>query len=126
MTEKRERGGRRVRLFALSLTGVFAFVAWTACPASASGDGGVLEEPPRYGVYYDRYEPAYRYGYTLASDNRYTGKEWTAIEAEARRDWEKNNQGAWEDFKDAIRYAWDRVRGYSAAEASARSQTRAA
>jgi uncharacterized protein (TIGR02271 family) len=79
------------------------------------------------GYSYDRYEPAYRYGYTLASDKRYTGKEWSVIEADARRDWEKNYQGsAWEDFKDSIRYAWDRVRGYSASEASARSSHRTA
>ncbi len=75
---------------------------------------------------YDRYEPAYRYGYTLACDKRYAGKDWSAIEANVRRDWEKNNQGAWEDFKDSIQYAWDRVRGYSAAEATARSNRRSA
>lgn len=78
------------------------------------------------GYTYDRYEPAYRYGYTLATDQRYVNKDWTVIEADARRDWEKNNQGAWEDFKDSIRYGWDRVRGYSAAEASARSGKRSA
>jgi len=79
------------------------------------------------GYSYDRYEPAYRYGYTLANDKRYTGKDWAAIESEAQREWEKNHQGtAWEDFKDSIRYAWDRVRGYSAAEASARGSHRAA
>jgi uncharacterized protein (TIGR02271 family) len=79
------------------------------------------------GYSYDRYEPAYRYGYTLANDQRYTGKEWSTIEADVRRDWEKNYQGsAWEDFKEAIRYGWERVKGYSPAEASARSRTRAA
>jgi len=78
------------------------------------------------GYTYDRYEPAYRYGYTVATDRRYANKDWAAIEADVRRDWEKNNQGAWEDFKDSIRYAWDRVRGYSAAEATARSNRRSA
>jgi hypothetical protein len=78
------------------------------------------------GYTYDRYEPAYRYGYTLGSDSRYAGKDWSEIEAEARRSWETRNQGAWEDFKDSIRYAWDRVRGYSAAEASARTRSHAA
>jgi hypothetical protein len=70
------------------------------------------------GYTYDRYEPAYRYGYTLASDTRYTGKDWSAIEADVRRDWERNNQGVWEDFKDAIRYAWDRVRGRTSSRAA--------
>lgn len=73
------------------------------------------------GYAYDRYEPAYRYGYTLASDTRYSGKNWNAIEADVRRDWEKNNQGqgAWEDFKDSIRYAWDKVRGHGSASRAA-------
>jgi len=78
------------------------------------------------GYTYERYEPAYRYGYTLATDKRYMNKDWAAIETDARRDWEKNNQGLWEDFKDSVRYAWDRVRGYSAAEASARSSGQSA
>jgi uncharacterized protein (TIGR02271 family) len=79
------------------------------------------------GYSYDRYEPAYRYGYTLANDQRYKGKDWSVIEADARRDWEKNYQGsAWEDFKEAVRYGWERVKGYSPAEASARSRDRAA
>jgi hypothetical protein len=70
------------------------------------------------GSTYDRYEPAYRYGYTLANDKRYSSKEWSAIEADARREWEARNQGAWDDFKDAIRYAWDRVHGYSTSRAA--------
>lgn len=74
------------------------------------------------GYTYDRYEPAYRYGYTIANDRRYAGKDWSAIESDVQSDWEKNNQGTWEDFKDSVRYAWDRVRGYSAAEASARNR----
>jgi uncharacterized membrane protein len=78
------------------------------------------------GYTYDRYEPAYRYGYTLANDTRYVGKDWADIEGEARRNWETNNHASWEDFKASIRYAWDRVQGYSAAEASARSHHQAA
>jgi len=65
------------------------------------------------GYTYDRYDPAYRYGYTIANDRHYAGKDWSAIESDVRSDWEKNNQGAWEDFKDSVRYAWERVKGYS-------------
>jgi stress response protein YsnF/uncharacterized membrane protein len=60
---------------------------------------------------YDYYMPAYRYGYTLGTDKRYTDRDWTALEPEFRRSWAEQNQGPWEDFKDAIRYAWDKVRG---------------
>lgn len=62
---------------------------------------------------YEKYMPAYRYGHDLTSDSRYSGKDWSAFESDARRDWETrySGQGAWEDVKDAVRYAWDSVRG---------------
>jgi hypothetical protein len=63
------------------------------------------------GYSYDQYEPAYRFGSTWAQDERYRDRDWSAVENEARRDWEGRNQGRWEDAKDAIRYGWDRVRG---------------
>jgi uncharacterized protein (TIGR02271 family) len=62
------------------------------------------------GYTYEQYTPAYRFGYNLASDPRYQG-DWAAVEPEARRYWEEKNQGTWEDFKDAVRHAWDKVRG---------------
>lgn len=60
---------------------------------------------------YERYQPAYQYGYTLATDNRYQGRSWNEIEPEARRAWNSQNQNTWEDFKDAVQYSWDKVRG---------------
>jgi uncharacterized protein (TIGR02271 family) len=60
---------------------------------------------------YERWSPGYRYGYDLASDQRYAGRDWKVIEPEARREWEARHQGTWEEFKDTIRYAWDTVRG---------------
>jgi len=63
------------------------------------------------GMTYERYQPAYRYGYSLANDQRYRGRNWNEIESDVRRDWESQNQGPWENFKDSIRYSWDQVRG---------------
>jgi uncharacterized protein (TIGR02271 family) len=63
------------------------------------------------GQAYERWAPGYRYGYELARDPRYAGRDWAALEPEARRDWEGRHQGTWEEFKDTIRYAWDQVRG---------------
>jgi len=60
---------------------------------------------------YERFQPAYKYGYTLASDNRYQGRSWGEIEPEARKYWNSQHQNSWEDFKDAIQYSWDKVRG---------------
>jgi uncharacterized protein (TIGR02271 family) len=65
----------------------------------------------RMGGNYDRYQPAYRYGYTLATDDRYHGRNWNEIEPEVHRAWNTQNQGTWEDFKDAVQYSWDKVRG---------------
>ncbi|WP_298236174.1 YsnF/AvaK domain-containing protein [uncultured Azohydromonas sp.] len=59
---------------------------------------------------YDDYEPAYRYGHTLRSDARYAGRDWDAVEADARRDWETRYPGGtWERMKGAVRRGWDRM-----------------
>jgi stress response protein YsnF len=60
---------------------------------------------------YEDYMPAYRYGYDLATDERYRGRDWAGLEADIRRGWETQRPGTWERFKDAIRYGWDKVRG---------------
>jgi uncharacterized protein (TIGR02271 family) len=69
----------------------------------------------RYGAMggnYSEYEPAYQYGVSMASDARYQGRTWSAIEADARRDWETRNRGTnWERFKAAVQYGWERVTG---------------
>jgi uncharacterized protein (TIGR02271 family) len=63
------------------------------------------------GQAYERWAPGYRYGYELASDPRYAGRDWTALEPEARRGWEAQQKGTWDEFKDTVRYAWEKVRG---------------
>lgn len=64
------------------------------------------------GAQYDEYAPAYRYGYTLASDARYRGRMWPDIEAEAQRDWDRDHPGGtWERMKLAVRHGWERVTG---------------
>lgn len=59
---------------------------------------------------YEDFEPAYRYGGELGSDERYRGRDWSDIESDARRDWESNNpNGGWERFKAAVRRGWERT-----------------
>jgi len=66
----------------------------------------------RTGLSYDVYMPAYRYGYTLASDPTYKGKDWATIESDARSQWQHDYpETLWDDIKDAIHYAWDTVTG---------------
>ena len=60
---------------------------------------------------YTEYEPAYRYGYALRTNERYRGRDWTALEAEARHDWEVRHPSTWERFKDAVRYGWESLPG---------------
>lgn len=63
------------------------------------------------GYTWEQYEPAYRYGYTLANDQRYQGWDWNAIEADARRNWSQQHQDSpWEKFKDAVRQGWQQVK----------------
>jgi hypothetical protein len=63
------------------------------------------------GYGYERYQPAYQYGYTVGSEPRYRGRRWEDVESDFRRDWEQRHPNdAWEDFKDAVRHAWQRVR----------------
>ena len=62
------------------------------------------------GYAYGRYQPAYTYGAGLAGESRYAGRDWSAIEADVRRDWESRNSGPWEEFKDAVRYGWENVK----------------
>jgi len=63
------------------------------------------------GSTYERYMPAYRYGYTLVTDKRYVDRDGTVIEPEVRRSWEEGHAGTWEQFKDAIRHARDHSGG---------------
>jgi uncharacterized protein (TIGR02271 family) len=62
------------------------------------------------GYSWDQYNPAYRYGYTLATTDRYRDYDWDRLEPEARRYWDERNPNTWEQFKDSIRHAWNDVR----------------
>ncbi len=64
----------------------------------------------RAGGAYDEYRPAYQYGSTLASDERYRNRDWNDIEMDARRDWDTRYPGGtWERFKAAVRHGWERI-----------------
>ena len=59
---------------------------------------------------YQEYDPAYRYGESMAGNPGYKDKPWENAEPELRGDWEsKNPQSSWDKFKDAVREGWDRV-----------------
>ena len=61
---------------------------------------------------YDYYQPGYRYGYEAA--NRYRDRSWDDVEAELSQDWtayKHRGSSTWEQMKDAVRDAWDRITG---------------
>ena len=63
------------------------------------------------GYDYDTYyAPAYRYGYDLAYYPDYRSRSWAEIEPDVRRNWETSNQGTWEQFKAAVRHAWEETK----------------
>jgi len=83
--------------------------------SNGGGDGpdlrGIHESSARRGERFEQYEPAYRYGSALAGDERYRNAEWSDVEPRARQSWEEQNSGTWEQFKDAVRSAWEKVSG---------------
>jgi len=58
-----------MRTLAIALIGPLALIV--AHPRSAAAEPGVsaLEEPPRFGMYYDRYEPAFYTGFAPRADD---------------------------------------------------------
>ena len=65
----------------------------------------------RSGATYEQYTPVYQYGYNLANDQTYTGRDWSAIQGDVQQQWEAKNPNTWDQFKDSIHYAWDKARG---------------
>jgi hypothetical protein len=64
--------------------------------------------------YYDRFRPAYRYGFESAQ--HHMGRPWEDAEPDLRQGWDSyQHRGetptAWEEIKNAVRDAWDRVVG---------------
>ena len=61
---------------------------------------------------YDYYRPGYQFGYEAA--NRYQQHEWKDVESDLSKSWntwEHKGNSTWEQMKDAVRDAWDRVTG---------------
>ena len=61
---------------------------------------------------FDHYVPLYNYGYTLAIDPDYNLSPWNDVEPDVRSMWEQeyHSRFMWEDYRDAVRHAWEEVR----------------
>lgn len=62
------------------------------------------------GVTYEELQPAYNYGYKLATTEPFRSSPWSAVEADAKGIWEEKNPGTWEQNQTVIKYAWEKVR----------------
>ena len=72
--------------------------------------------------YYDKFRPAYRYGFESARDG--LGRTWDDAEPDLRSGWERfqeesGDASAWDEIKAAVRDAWDRVTGGKTADTQA-------
>jgi hypothetical protein len=72
--------------------------------------------------YYDRFRPAYRYGYESARQG--LGRTWDDAESDLQEGWERyrtesGSSSAWDEIKAAVRDAWDRVTGARTADTEA-------
>jgi hypothetical protein len=70
--------------------------------------------------FYERFRPAFRYGFESAAHSM--GRSWDEAEADLRRGWESyehrgTDPSPWEEIKEAVRDAWDRVAGCRDTEA---------
>jgi hypothetical protein len=73
--------------------------------------------------YYDKFRPAYRYGFESARDS--LGRSWDDAEPDLRSGWERYQEesgtpSAWDEIKAAVRDAWDRVAGGRTADSEVR------
>jgi hypothetical protein len=72
--------------------------------------------------YYDRFRPAFRYGFESARDG--LGRRWDDAEPDLREGWERyrtesGSSSTWDEIKAAVRDAWDRVTAARSAESEA-------
>ncbi len=63
------------------------------------------------GATYDRYAPAYQYGYQLGNDPQYVSGDWNDVETRAKGDWANRGSGSsWDDVKQAVRTGWEKTK----------------
>ena len=59
---------------------------------------------------YDTYSPAYQYGYTMANDPRYRGRNFDEVASDLRADYStRYPNSTWEKMKDSVRYGWEKL-----------------
>lgn len=57
------------------------------------------------------YLRAYRYGVLLAEEQSFQNRSWDEIETFAQQGWDPPTHGPWSEFRPAVRFGWDLIRG---------------
>lgn len=66
---------------------------------------------PQGGEFSD-YDAAYQFGYDMAVNPSLSRNNWDTVSYDAAGVFDaRYGEGAWDRFKDSVRYAWDKVRG---------------
>jgi hypothetical protein len=61
---------------------------------------------------YQEFDPAYRYGESMAGNPGYRDKPWDEAEPELRSAWQSSYpQSSWDKFKAAVKAGWEKVTG---------------
>ncbi|WP_129677805.1 hypothetical protein [Candidatus Chloroploca sp. Khr17] len=60
---------------------------------------------------YSDYAPAYSFGTDMAADAGIYGHTWDAVEPDLHRTWDLSHPNTWDEFKTAVRYAWEKGSG---------------
>ena len=61
---------------------------------------------------WEEYEPMYRYGYDQFNSGRWSGRSWSEVEPEFRRDWStRYPDQSWDVASNPIKHAWDHLTG---------------
>lgn len=64
------------------------------------------------GETYEAHAPAYRYGYEMANDSRYRGRDFDEVEPNLRTEFARREpDSTWERIKESVRYGWNKVTG---------------
>jgi hypothetical protein len=61
---------------------------------------------------YEMFRPAYTFGSWLSANDPNSNHRWSDVEADARTQWLRQHpETAWDDYREAVRYGWERGAG---------------
>lgn len=99
-----------------------AYASQRGGPDSGSTEGRFEQMESAFRKHYDdhfadnsipyvEYVRAYRFGMVLARHSGFRDQDWEQIEPYAKKGWDSQTHGRWEDFQRAVRFGWQSVRG---------------